>query len=1156
MGTRFFEATEKRGTATRAHSATCYDLTAHAMSNPSDPKKPQLKDLSGLAAKGGKNQDKAQALIQLAADGKLTSLSLRGLKLIALPESLGELTHLTRLDVGNNLLTSLPESLGKLEHLERLDVAQNLLTSLPESLVRLGQLRELYVSANQLKALPASIGDLRYLNKLMARHNLLTTLPESLGRLAQLAVLDVSFNALGGLPEWLTQLKKLQGLDASNIGLRSLPDWMERLSGLQHLDVSRNGLSMLPEWIGHLSELRSLDVSHNHLSSLPETLSQLRRLKYFWSSVNQLAQLPESLRERLAALQGLFLHGNEGLGLPPEVLGKPWFRRWWTWNPFKVYLDPPPAAPAAIVDYYFRTRRARRPLNEGKLILVGRGGVGKTSLIQRLLHNKFDEHEPETPGIEIHQWEVSLEDGDKVRLNVWDFGGQEILHATHQFFLTERTLYLLVLSGREGNATQDAEYWLQLIRSFGGDSRVIIALNKFGQHPFDLNRGLLLEKYPVIVDFIPTDCQDARGMGTLRQLILQQTGALEHRKVDFPADWFAIKERLAGMTENFVTWERYQEICRSLGEQNAEAQQRLAEFLHILGIALNYRDDPRLKDTHVLNPRWVTEGIYSLLRAGHKASRGGGLTKSDLAEVLDAKRYPPSSHAFLLHLMEKFQLCFRLPGREERYLVPELLGESQPDLRDYLSKPGLGFRYQYEVLPEGLLPRFIVQTHMHSEGNPRWRTGVILTRDNCQAVVRADAHERRVDIHITGSEAQRRGLLAIIREKFDEQHRDLKGLTVDERVPIPGEPGVTVSYKHLLTLEEEGDEWFRPEGARQKVRVTDLLNGVETSDQRAEQRRIQAQVQEQAAPERPAFQAGGTQERKNTDVTIGIITALPKEYVAMKTLLGDCEDYHVPGSGAGRRYVLGRIPSRHGGVHRVALALADMGTNIASARATLLLEHFPAVDAILMVGIAGAVPSPQKVEDHVRLGDLVISDKKGVVQYDMVKLEEIRACPIPPSARLLEAVRLLQAGELEGSRPWDGHIDVILERLNQKRPPQTADKLFASNEPDTLIKHPKDPKRLSRKPRVFLGPVASANELLKDPAKRDSLREKFGVKAVEMEGSGIADATWNHDKGYLVVRGTCDYCDTHKNNLWQEYAAAVAAGYTRALIESIFAPKP
>ena len=87
--------------------------------------------------------------------------------------------------------------------------------------------------------------------------------------------------------------------------------------------------------------------------------------------------------------------------------------------------------------------------------------------------------------------------------------------------------------------------------------------------------------------------------------------------------------------------------------------------------------------------------------------------------------------------------------------------------------------------------------------------------------------------------------------------------------------------------------------------------------------------------------------------------------------------------------------------------------------------------------------------------------------------------------------------------------------------------------------------------QVFLGAIGSANILLKNPARRDEIRNKFGVRAIEMEGSGIADATWDLEVGYLVVRGICDYADMKKNDRWQTYAAIVAAGYTRALIESM-----
>ena len=972
-------------------------------------------------------------------------------------------------------------------------------------------------------------------------------LPKSLLRLKHIEFLVISGNGLKSLPEWLSMLPKLRGLEVGHNKLKTLPKWLSTIK-LQSLHAGGNQLTRLPEWMRGMTTLQALQLDGNLLAEVPEWISSLMELKHLDVRDNLLQSLPKSLRS-LKKLSALYLHGNRQLRIPATILGPMWKSMELTAPNF--HTEPLPVSPEIILDYYFRSLRGRRRLNEAKLILVGRGGVGKTCLIKQLINGEFNEHEPETPGIEIRPWEITVPDGDNVRLHVWDFGGQEILHATHQFFLTESTLYLLVLSGREGSPTQDAEYWLQLIKSFGGDSRALIALNKSSQHAFDVNRGLLVEKYPFIIGFVTTDCQSGIGVKDLQSLIFYQIGTMEHRKADFPADWFDIKERLAGMTENFLTWDAYQSVCQELGERDTADQRRLAIFLHILGVALNYRDDVRLKDTHVLNPRWVTEGIYSLLRSGQQNQREGVIAQSDVSSVLDKDRYPVSCHKFLLHLMEKFQLCFRLPGLENQYLLPELLGENQPSLKGFFDITGLDFQYQYEILPEGLLPRFIVQTHVHSEAIPhwRWRTGVVLQWGGCHAVVRADGRERRVDIHITGNGPQRRELLAIIREKFNEQHRDLKGLKFEERVPIPKEPSLTVSYLHLLRLEDRDEEWCWPEGSREKVRVKDLLDGIESQEGRI---RIRTLLHNDDVHS-PLQQ--NTSNNHKTHATIGIITALEKEFAAMRAVLVDCVEHRVPGPGAGHRYVLGRVESTHGGTHQIALALADMGNNVASARAALLLEHFPAVDSILMVGIAGGVPCPSNANEHVRLGDIVVSNKRGVIQYDMVKLKEIRACPLPPSASLIEAVRLLAADELIGKRPWDKHINSLLTTFKQKRPSITNDKLHAPQDQEIILKHPRDPKRTKGIPRVFQGPVASANELLKDPVKRDALRDKFGIKAVEMEGSGIADATWSIGKGYLVIRGICDYCDQHKNDVWQEYAATVAAGYTRALLESIFAPK-
>jgi nucleoside phosphorylase len=291
-------------------------------------------------------------------------------------------------------------------------------------------------------------------------------------------------------------------------------------------------------------------------------------------------------------------------------------------------------------------------------------------------------------------------------------------------------------------------------------------------------------------------------------------------------------------------------------------------------------------------------------------------------------------------------------------------------------------------------------------------------------------------------------------------------------------------------------------------------------------------------------------------VTIAIITALPKEFAAVKALIENLDEYFIPGKGAGRRYWVGEVSASHGGKHQVVLCLLpDMGNNSAAIRATLVLEHFPQIQSIIMTGIAGGVPHPDKPDEHVRLGDVVVSDRNGVVQYDLDKetISEIihRHPPRPPSAVLLEGVRYLEASRIGGKYPWQPFIQQVMNRLEIELPPVSTDTLTASLDQSQVIVHPIDRERKEGQPKLFYGSIASANKLLKNPLKRDALRNKFGVKAVEMEGSGIADATWNYEVGYLVIRGICDYCDSHKGDVWQTYAAVVSAAYTRALLESI-----
>ena len=337
--------------------------------------------------------------------------------------------------------------------------------------------------------------------------------------------------------------------------LSALPPEIGQLTALRKLHLRENRLSTLPPEIGQLTALRFLQLFDNQFSTLPPEIGQLVALTTLDLSKNQLSMLPPEMA-KLTALTGLYLHGNERLGIPPEILGPTWQT---------VGADMKPAAPSAILDYYFRTRDAsdRRALNEVKVVLVGQGSVGKTSLVKRIVYSEFNPGEEKTEGIYIEKtWSVpGKTKGEKVQVNFWDFGGQEIMHATHQFFLTKRTVYLLVLDARKGENESNIHYWLKIIRSFGGDAPVLVVTNKCDARHLDLDEARLRREYPNIQGFFNTSCVDDTGIDELKAGIEKQirSGAMRHVFDLLPKAYFTVKEKLERLVQarNYIAIREY-----------------------------------------------------------------------------------------------------------------------------------------------------------------------------------------------------------------------------------------------------------------------------------------------------------------------------------------------------------------------------------------------------------------------------------------------------------------------------------------------------------------------------------------------------------------------------------------------------------------------
>lgn len=322
-------------------------------------------------------------------------------------------------------------------------------------------------------------------------------------------------------------------------------------------------------------------------------------------------------------------------------------------------------------------------------------------------------------------------------------------------------------------------------------------------------------------------------------------------------------------------------------------------------------------------------------------------------------------------------------------------------------------------------------------------------------------------------------------------------------------------------------------------------------------------------------------QKTHGDYTVGWVCALPKEQTAATAMLDQLhQDLPKPPKDS-NAYTLGSIRG-----HNIVIAClpkGQYGVTSAAAVAIQMIATFPAVRFGLMVGIGGGVPP------KVRLGDVVVSmpihQFPGVVQWDMGKataggFERSGALNNPPTVLLTALGKLETAHELEGPRV-PGYLEEMgrrWPRLAQRymRSSALEDTLFRGDcnhvtkpsSGDDLVEEDYDDgdeqeaescrycdktKVVRRKPRemrIHYGLIASGNQVIKDASARDQLNNDLGgsVLCLEMEAAGLMN-----NFPCLVIRGICDYADSHKNKDWQEHAAAVAAAYAKELLCTIIA---
>lgn len=484
--------------------------------------------------------------------------------------------------------------------------------------------------------------------------------------------------------------------------------------------------------------------------------------------------------------------------------------------------------------------------------MVGQGRVGKTSLVRYLIDNeKCNPQEPSTHGIIRNKWKIDVVEEktkleQEVQLNIWDFGGQDIQHQTHQFFLNQRSLYLLVLDAGRDEAGNKLDYWLKKIETVGKDAPILIAVNKSEQCLLPLAYTELKEKFN-IKGFFDISCETGQQIEELRQTIKTEIGKIENVFEPIRKEWFAVKEYLENLEEDYISRDEYRKICREKGVTEIISQDTLLILLHELGIMLNFKEH----ETEVLNPEWVTRGVYQMVTSRDVQTNAGILTpellESEIVKlqeqlVLEKKeylRYPPEKYIFIKDLMKKFELAYQIDDTEN-YFVPSLLPKDSPFVGDWNEKECLGFRYNYEngLLHETIMSRFIVKMNSFILDKTQWLTGVLLKNEHGnKALLKSDLSNGYLTILIDGNKNTRREFLANIRMKFAVIHKDNYP---KEEIPLKDYPNEYVSYELLLQLEKEGidESHTTVNGNLVKYNVKELLDSVSTSQKRALEAKI------------------------------------------------------------------------------------------------------------------------------------------------------------------------------------------------------------------------------------------------------------------------------------------------------------------------------
>ncbi len=654
---------------------------------------------------------------------------------------------------------------------------------------------------------------------------------EPLKGLTALQTLDLSSTQIAEI-EPLKGLTALQTLYLSSTQVADIEP-LKELTALQTLDLSSTEVPDIRPLKG-LSTLQTLDLSHTQVADIKplKGLTTLQTVDLRNTKVADIEPLKGLIKGdaivkmSFDGLQGIFLVGCPLTNPPLEIVAQ---------------------GNEAIL--WFLEGGEDVPVAEAKVLLVGDPNSGKTTLYRRMYEPHLDPPKPEdrTPGIDIHPQKCTAKDGQSLRLNIWDFGGQEILHSTHQFFLTKRSVYILLINGSQNLSRLSDEYfrkWLGWIHLLGGESPILFFQNQIGGFGEQIGIVDFQAKFDQIKVLFAGDLLNQPDSAIpIREALEGYVKNLAIVNSNWKKRHLRIREELEALPKNkrLIPWSEFREICGRHGESTESGAMKLSQYFHDLGICLHYHEEMVLAQHVIIDNEWATQAVYHMMiDQPLRFENHGRFTAEDQRRVWNSKEHQ-DHHLTLVALMEKFELCYVLQeSTPKTWLVPQYLGPNKPNNFTFKDEStDLVLRYQYGYVPKGILNRLMTRLNKFVlDPTKAWKDGVIFEKNGCQVLATLNLEGDEVVFRAKGHPTERLKFLSIVTDDLETIHSKFENIEVEKLIPCRCETCLLRTDPHayrfndLMEMKLEGEAAitvqcnYKP---WKKESVEKLLDGFETT---------------------------------------------------------------------------------------------------------------------------------------------------------------------------------------------------------------------------------------------------------------------------------------------------------------------------------------